>query len=218
MKTARLPAIIRTLLFSFSFPLLLNADSWMAVEIQTFSSKDKDFIFVVVPASYPDPKYPSAKTDPEIQRLLSQNKTCVGSLMKYFEQSKSYLPIWTRPLSNIVSPVSAMISDDGKYVVTTGEWYGGGHAAIAICIYNSTGKLIRSLTATDILGEERINYVPASSTITFWGKVKEIDTKRGELVIEEWKSGSGLPDDPNIFRERRIKLIDGSFIDGSDGK
>lgn len=198
--------------------MLLFADSWMSVEIQTFSSKNRDFIFVVVPASYPDPKYPSSITDPEIQRLLSKNKTCVGSLMKYFEQSKSYLPIWTRPLANIVSPVSAMISDDGKYVVTTGEWYGGGHEAIAICIYNSTGKLIRSLTATDILGEDRVNEVPASSTMTFWGRVKEIDTKREELVIEEWKSGNGLPDDPNIFQERRIKLVDGGFVDESDGR
>lgn len=198
---------MRALFLILSIPMLLKADSWAPVEIQTFASKNKDFVFLVVPAGYQDPKFPSLTTDPEIQRLLSLNKTCMGSLMKYYEHSGSYYPIWTKPLANKVSPVSAMISDDGKYVVTTGEWFGGGPEAIAIGIYNSNGKLIRSLTATDVLGEDRVNEAPS------WGSVKAIDAESELLILEVWESGYGTPDHPFIFRERRMKLIDGHFID-----
>lgn len=54
-----------------------------------------------------------------------------------------YAPKWTAPLSNRVAPVSALVSDSGRYVVTFDNWDQVGYGDDVVAVYDgSNGTLL----------------------------------------------------------------------------
>lgn len=68
-----------------------------------------------------------------------KKKVCVG-LLEELRDGKM-IKTWKNQLINLVSPLEAMITENGAYVVTFDTWFGVG--ADPIVIYNSKGKLVR---------------------------------------------------------------------------
>ncbi|MDR2890406.1 MAG: hypothetical protein LBV18_02210 [Alistipes sp.] len=83
------------------------------------------------------------------------------------------LEIWNKPLVNYSSPVNAIVSDDGKYVATTGDFLGGNYRH-ALVVYGEGGEVMVDYHIEDISPFPMEQYAYSSigvHWITRWGDV-----------------------------------------------
>jgi hypothetical protein len=60
--------------------------------------------------------------------------------------------LWTATLSNKVSPVEALVSDDGKYVVTLDNWHRVGYGEDVVAFYGKGGQ-VKKYSLEEIAGD-----------------------------------------------------------------
>ncbi|MGE3466367.1 MAG: hypothetical protein AB7J13_05485 [Pyrinomonadaceae bacterium] len=117
--------------------------------------------------------------------------------------------LWNVRLDNEVAPVSALISDNGDYVVTFDNWHRVGYGDNVVAIYNGkTGTLIKKLGLKDFLTESDIYNLPASTSSIHWHGVHQIDYTKSELILKVVKPAKG-----EQFFDIRVNLKDGSILD-----
>ena len=75
---------------------------------------------------------------------------CRATLYERSAERHRGRPRWGRFLVNDVSPAVALVRDDGRFVVTLGE-YGVGGARNALVIYGEQGELLRHFLLPDLL-------------------------------------------------------------------
>lgn len=110
----------------------LRADSWIyPSEARVFTSANGEYRFKVA----------APKNDAERSQHHSGD-SCLGTLERH--ENDSFVKIWQRHLVNPVSPLDAIITDDGKSVVTFDNWFGVGTDPIVI--YNNKGDLVKRHT------------------------------------------------------------------------
>lgn len=124
---------------------------------------------------------------------------------------------WERPLVNQIAPQAGAVRDDGKFVVTLGEFpFGGVHNALVI--YGAKGQLLRHFLLTDLLTSDDWRHVkrrkraiewlngaksefrdnPDEFVLTFkWGRELRVDLKTLQIVREgkHARPGQGIPED-----------------------
>jgi len=88
-------------------------------------------------------------------------------------------PIWSRKLPNI--PITILISDDGKYVVTLDTWGHIGYGDMVV-IYNADGEIIERYSLEDFLSKDQIYNLPHSVSSIHWGK-GDLDNERKVLIL-----------------------------------
>ncbi len=81
---------------------------------------------------------------------------------------KRWQVVWERQIINDVAPVSAIVRDDGEYVVTFDDWHGVGYGPNAVVIYGTAGKLVRALALSDIVPADYIKALPHSVSSIQW--------------------------------------------------
>ena len=113
-------------------------------------------------------------------------------------------------LVNDLAPVSAIISDDGQYVVTFDSWYYIGRSDAVVVIYRSDGRLIRKFALTDILTEGDIEALPATTSSTWWGGPHYIDQTNSLLILKIVANRKYPWDEGVAFRELGIELATGT--------
>jgi hypothetical protein len=74
---------------------------------------------------------------------------------------------WERPLVNDVAPAAAAVRDDGRYVVTLGEFRRGG-ARHALVIYGERGQLLRHFVLADLLVPDDWQHIRTSRRSIDW--------------------------------------------------
>jgi hypothetical protein len=125
---------------------------------------------------------------------------------------ESWTRIWAGPLPNEVAPVQALVSDDGKYTITLGNWNSvdkdeDGAVSISfgywqlldvggniVAIYGDRGRMIRSLALNDLLPSDWIEALQWSASP--WGRAYSLSADGSRLVLEiaippEEKLGQG---------------------------
>lgn len=90
--------------------------------------------------------------------------------------------VWDRPLVNDVSPVSALISDSGEFVVTFDNWHSAGWGDDAVVIYDDRGDPVRSMALTDFLPQTYVEALPRSVSSIQWSGEHRIEG--GQLVMQ----------------------------------
>lgn len=178
-----------------------HADSWESPHTAIYTSASKEYRFTTIP--------PGEKSNPETDRAKSQ---CVGRLEQK-QQDNTYKTVWEKPLSNKVSPVSALVCDSGKFVVTFDNWHSMGHGKNAVVVVGSEGKLIRELSLTDFLTPKEVNDLPHSVSSIWWGNGHTLDEKQGCVVL---KVGGKDPFDARVQnkpKEVRILLETGKVVE-----
>jgi hypothetical protein len=80
-------------------------------------------------------EYDSNSTDEKVRLTFWKDQ------VKQWEDGKQITYIWEQNLSNMISPITAFVSDDGKYVVTLDNWYGLGHGDDVIAFYKKEGQI-----------------------------------------------------------------------------
>lgn len=142
------------------------ADRWTSPSVANYYSPNHTFRLRITPADLGLGRGASTAT-------LSERKF----LFWYAER-------WTAPLSNRVAPVSALISDSGKYVVTFDNWHHVGYGDDVVVVYDgSNGRLLWKYRLEDILSPEEVCRVRCSVSSRWWASGKHAIDERGERLM-----------------------------------
>jgi hypothetical protein len=116
-------------------PLSANADSWAAPTAFEAYSKGSNFMAKVEPA------WPPAAMDSRRP-----------SLSVFRVEGAARLPLWSVELTNRVSPVNVLLTDDGEYAVTLDNWHHVGYGEDVIAFYQRKG-LVRTYSLEAALAD-----------------------------------------------------------------
>jgi len=151
------------------------ADKWGApIEKDYFSANGK-FVAHITPAKYLKKGKPS---------------------LEVFEMKKNTekVPLWQCKLGNKVAPVEVYVSNDGRYIVTTNEWYKVGYGDYVAAFYSENG-LIKNYSMEEILhlhsdisNLELFRLIPHSVSSRWWDRdsIKFFDTCTGKSYFCVW--------------------------------
>lgn len=187
------------------------ADTWGLPTPKEYCSDNKKFCFKVIPKklesqlSYFQDKV-DAKENAGANKTQKENY-CKGIFYARNERGKLEKK-WTAKLVNEVSPVNAIVSNDGKYIVTFDNWHSVGYGNDVVAIYSSTGELIKRFGLDYFLTQSDINNLPASVSSIWWYGKRWIDEKKKELVLEVVESEQ----DKKYF-QIRFDLAEGKLLD-----
>jgi hypothetical protein len=174
-------------------PLAVQADTWAGPRTGTYDSASRTYRFTTIP--------PGDKGNPETDR---QKARCFGRLEEK-QKDGSYTTVWEKLLSNKVSPVSALVSDGGDYVVTFDNWHSVGRGNNAVVIYGPKGKLVRELGLRDFLTDDELLRLPNSVSSTWWGEGHVLDEKTRCVVLKVKGDGKA--------KEVRLQLETGKVVE-----
>jgi hypothetical protein len=188
----------------------VRADSWAMPETKTILSDNGQFRFTVTPAeigsqlAYFREEVAAEKSGQPVERPAP-----LGLLEKRDAKGK-WEPVWAGPLANPVAPVSVLVADDGRHIVTFDNWHSLGHGDHVIVIYGAEGALVRSLRLTDLVPEDYMIALPRSVSSIYWSKDERFSDDGASVVIPVVvPHGGGLGEDAQTV-PFTIALADGA--------
>ncbi|MBI2088735.1 MAG: hypothetical protein HYT78_08310 [Deltaproteobacteria bacterium] len=190
------------------------SDSWTLPETRTYYSENTEFRFTVIPRSLRSQlHFFSDKVEGRepAGALPGGQLFCLGILSRK-KADGSYEPVWQGALTNDVSPVSAILSSSGEYVVTFDNWHSMGYGKNAIVIYGPGGNLIRELALTDLMPQEEVARLPRSVSSIWWGRDHQIDKSGKFLIVKIFADKNSRFDRNPEFRMLYIELASGRIF------
>ena len=190
----------------------VNADSWALPKKAKYYSPNKKYYLEVTPKKLDSQlKYFEDKVEGrENAGILKGVKDNRAKGAFYARRADGgYSKKWEFPLLNEVSPVSALVSSSGDYVVTFDNWHSVGYGDDVVVIYRSNGVLIKKFGLEDLLTEGDIETLPRSVSSIWWGREHYIDEANGHLVLKVVSNGKSSWDDSAKFHELKIDLATG---------
>ena len=165
-------------------PLLhAYADSWLPPETEAYLSEDATFKLTVIPKNigsaleYFDRK---VANDPTLE---------IGYLPAgILERSDGYgdwTEIWHTQLVNEVSPVSALISEDGHYVATFDNWHSMGWGDDVIAVYGKNGSALYTYSLTDLIPDYYLKSLPRTVSSLSWSCRSDTVPERNHRFLED---------------------------------
>lgn len=177
-------------------PRQSHADSWSAPTDSTYHSANGQFQFHDTVGGY-----------------YAAGKKPTGTLRR--KSGDKWEMVWTNTLVNGTCPVSALLPDSGRYVITFDEYHSVGENPVVI--YGAGGRLVANLTLSDLklrnhpkisqsvssywwnqkaiilLGPEGTNNQAWSRMLEdslfirlYWGEVLQIDLASGKVRDAAW--------------------------------
>lgn len=158
----------------------LHADTWSPATTRTFYSSDGTWRLVVEPRridplDYFTRKVEGAEVGPRHggPRATLSRKGSFGRWRRVHR--------W--PLVNDVSPVDALVANDGT-VVTFDNWHLMGDGDDVVVIYRPDGTLIRKLALEDVIEPDDIEHLDRSVSSIHWSGRHRIDETNRLLVLQ----------------------------------
>lgn len=146
------------------------ADTWESPQVETYVSKNGIYKFTVTPRDLASRlAFFSDKVDGKDNagQASGGNTQSMGVLEKKISDDQWEL-IWKSELSNDVSPVDAVVSDDGHYVVTFDNWHSVGYGSNVIVVYDESGSIKIEASLNDILPWYYVEALPRSVSSRYW--------------------------------------------------
>lgn len=91
--------------------------------------------------------------------------------------------LWEGPLVNDVSPVAALVADDGARLVTFDNWHSAGFGDDVVVIYDAAGKLVRKYSLEQLLPAGYVAVVPRSVSSRWWRGDKSAIVDGGRTLL-----------------------------------
>jgi TonB family protein len=225
---------------SIALPVLLvfisgavRADSWLPPSKRKYYSDDKKYCLEVFPKrlesqlAYFEDKVAGRK-DAGAAKGLKNNRS---KAIFYVRGSIGYSKTVEFPLVNEVSPISALVSGDGRYVVTFDNWHSAGYGDDVVVIYRSDGTLVRKFGLEDLFTNADIGTFKHTTSSIWWGEDHFIDDKkeilhlkagdkgRAREVTIDLKTGNPLEPKRDLFPELQIiPKVELELVDTADNQ
>jgi TonB family protein len=182
-----MPARIATVLLAFAMLCAgVHADSRELPREKTYTSKNRRFEFRVAPKQIESQlKYfqekAEGKSDAGALAGIVDN-VCRGTLFE--KKNGKLVERWSIPLVNEVAPASALVANDGSYVVTFDNWHSVGYGDDVVVIYDSEGRLWRKFGLEEVLPEWHLADIPTSASSRRWGGEHRLDDENRLLLLK----------------------------------
>jgi hypothetical protein len=166
------------------------ADRWGKPGEQTYFSQNQGFRFTVLPRvlSSSSAYWLDKEEDPRKRgQAPGQRDTCVGQLERRSEDG-SYVPVWRAWSWSTPWPVLALLTRDGRYVVTFDNWHAVGYGDDTVVLYGAKGEKLASFGLSDFLTQEQIAQLSVTVSSIWWGGKHRFDENETSLVLEIVKS------------------------------
>lgn len=160
----RIAGCLFAALIAVFWPAPAIADDWPSPPTAVYFSPDQKVRLTVIPHAsvrlgwfaVEEAKRQSPGPD---DRPQSEN---ARGLLERMSGTDGWEVVWDRPLLNEVSPVSALVANSGRYVVTFDNWYAQGLGKDAVVIYGPDGGVVRSHRLEDFLPADYVKALPHS--------------------------------------------------------
>ena len=176
------------------------ADTWGNPEIRNYYCSNGKYYVKVYPLKTPAKYYKWMQTSVRRKRKFNPSDTllvpCFAKLYKVKVDRDSL--IWERQLSNRVAPQTAILSNDGRFLVTFDNWGSLGFGTDVMAYYNDKGELIKKHSLEDISPFPINNYKRTISSILWKCGTSFIDNERIEVCFRDAK---------NLVARRSVDLI-----------
>jgi hypothetical protein len=183
------------------YPEAACADRWLPPETDTVMSRDGGYRLTIEPASFEGPATEGDHTTDRAVGVLERRN-----------DADEWEPVWTANLLNPLAPVSALIADDGRHVVTLDNWGAVGRGDHVIAIYGEGGTVIRSYRLDDLLPPDYIAALSHSVSSTAWRNEAAISEADDRLVLDVHVPGDRYPSDSSDTVTFEIVLESGEII------
>ena len=194
----------------------VSADQWALPKKAKYYSANKKYYLEVTPKKLENQlKYFEDKVNKkENAGALSGVKDNRAKAAFYVRHSDgAYARKSEFPLVNKVSPVSALVSNDGNYVVTFDNWHSAGYGDDVVVLYRSNGAVLKKFGLEDLLTEGDIQTLPRSVSSIWWGGEHYIDDSSGLLVLKIISNRKNPWEDGAKFRELKMELATGRSLE-----
>ncbi len=211
MKHRGVFSIALTLLVMGAFASAL-ADSWELPKKKEYYSPNKKYYLEVTPKKLESQlKYFEDKVEgrDDAGALKGVKENRAKGVFYARRADGGYSKKWEFPLLNEVSPVSALVSNRGDFVVTFDNWHSVGYGDDVVVIYRPDGTLVKKFGLEDLLTEGDIETLPRSVSSIHWGREHYIDEANGVLVLKVVSNGKRSWDESAKFHELKIELATG---------
>lgn len=196
-----------------TFPTM--ADSWLPAKVETYSSANGDWRFTVYPRELTSPlDYFQDKVDDKSNAggvPGDTQRSAIGHMER--RREGRWQTVWKMPLENEVSPVEALVSNDGD-VATLDNWHSMGWGDDVVVIYSAEGDQLGKFGLDGFLPKGYIDALPHSVSSIHWRGDPRVDEAGRQLVIPvvvpTAKGQEG--DDEKASVDVRFRLSDGSLI------
>lgn len=193
-----------------------HADSWRLPEKEKYYSPNKKYYLEVTPKKLESQlKYFQDKVEGRNNAgALKEIKDNRAKGAFYARRADGgYSKKWEYPLLNEVSPVSALVSSNGDYVVTFDNWHSVGYGDNVVVIYRSNGTLVKKFGLEDLLTEGDIETLPRSVSSIWWGREHYIDEANGLLIVKVASDRKSSWEDGAKVHELKIELATGRLLE-----
>jgi hypothetical protein len=201
----------------------VRADSWMPAKVEIYYSTDKQARFTVTPRGISTPLAyfeDAVKGKPTPGQARGANPAASGLLERL--DHGVWTTVWRIKLINDVAPVGAMVSPDGRYVLTFDDWHFVGTGDHVVVIYGRDGQMIRVLKLSDLVPIDWAHALPRSVSSIAWAGEHRF-TDDGErlmlsVVIPKVGTGGFEADDEGAttYANLPLNLADGAVLTPSN--
>jgi hypothetical protein len=177
----------------------LNADTWEEPAIRCYFSDNVQYCIKVYSTIIPDNYYKWLTSSSKKKAKFSVTDTAIISCYAtlYEINNNDTVKIWEQKFINRFTPLSAIVSDDGKHVVTFNNWYSIGYGQDVMVVYDQKGNL-KKMYSLEAISPFPVNYYRRTISSILW-------LKKANFISNE---------EIEIFEGNQSNLI----IDGHLGK
>ena len=147
------------------------ADSWAPPQPEIFVSANKTYRVRIAPRPI---KSALAFFSDKLEHrepagaARGQKQASASATVQHLGADGKWTTLWSDPLTNEVAPVSALISDDGQYLVTFDNWHSMGYGPNVVAIHDGRGQLIRALALNALVSDDYVFALPHSVSSIQW--------------------------------------------------
>lgn len=184
------------------------ADSWMPPEQKTYTSPDGKTRVVVTPRALQNQRaYFEDKVDEKDKAGQAPQGPSQAMAEVQRRDGNVWRPVHSFALVNDVSPVEALVSNEGR-VVTLDNWHSMGWGDDVVVLYDSEGKLVRKQGLEDFLPEAWRRHLIRSVSSLWWRGEATIDADGASVRILLAAPGADHDAQPSV--PVHLSLVDGS--------
>ncbi|MDR0790673.1 MAG: hypothetical protein LBO06_07765, partial [Bacteroidales bacterium] len=186
------------------------ADSWMPPTIQKYYSNNGKYLLEIVPSILPDKYWQWQNASEEEKKIYLAEDTirvpCYAVIYEVNEMGTKQ--VWKQKLLNEISPVDAIIADDGETFVTFDDWHGMGYGNNVMVVYQYFFGRTRRYSLKEISPFPTDSYLESVSSIWWSCGKKYIEDNLIEICFQ----------DTNETQIKRIyNVISHKLYDKTDG-